>query len=227
MVEDNPPNLPPCRHARLMRQAQSPDPYTRIRAQQQLVDDSQRLFRGFAKGKTESDAEEAIQSARVAFALNIPKFDLDVGVQYTTYARKMMVREVAHNYRANYGKPSPQKLKRWVEVQDASEGAIQIPVWTSVGEPNEFSEAPALEDSIPDRAAGEAFAVTDVQMDVQRFVALLPQREQDVYRLLYVEQKTQAEAAQELGISQPRVNQLHNQIKSQGQTQLAHLVAVA
>ena len=227
MVEDNPPDSPSRRHARLMCQAQSPDPHTRILAQQRLVDGSQHVFHRFARGKKGWDVDEATQSARVAFALNIPKFNPDAGVQYTTYAHKMMVREVASNERTNYGKPSPQKVKRWVEVQDASDGEVQIPVWTSVGKPNESGEEATFEDAIPDLMASEAFAIAPLRVDVQRFVTSLPQREQDVYRLLYMEQKTQAEAAKELGISQPCVNQMHNRIKSRGETQLAHLAPMA
>ena len=227
MVEDNPPNLPSCRHARLMRQAQSPDLHISVRAQQQLLKTSDRIFRGFAKGKSGTDAEEAAQSARVAFVSNISKFDLDTGFQYTTYVRKMMVREVANNERVNYGNPSPQKVKRWEEAQDTQDGDLQIPVWGSVGEPDEFGVPVALEDSIPDIKAIGAFAVSDLQIDFQSFVTSLSQREQDVYRLLYVEQKTQAMAAETLKVTQARIAQIHAKILRQGKSQLAHLVAAA
>ena len=227
MVEDNPPNLPSRRHARLMRQAQSPDLYTSARAQQQLLKTSDRIFRGFAKGKSGTDAEEAAQSARVAFVTNISKFNLDTGFQYTTYVRKMMVREVASNERVNYGNPSQQKVDRWAEAQDVPSDDLQIPVWESTGGADEFGVPVALEDSIPDITATEAFAVSDLQMDVQSFVTSLPQREQDVYRLLYVEQKTQAVAAEALAVTQARIAQIHAKILRQGKSQLAHLVAAA
>ena len=226
MVVNNPPNSL-YRHARLMHQAQSPDPHTHIPAQQRLAYDYESLFKKAAKGKDDSDAEEAVQSARVAFALNFLKYNIASGVLYSTYVRKMMVREIARNERLNDGRPSAKHIQRWADADGVTKGEVVIPVWTSTGEPNEFDEATTLEDSIPDNTAAEAFAISGLQMDVQRFVNSLTPIEKEVYRLLYKEQKTQAVAADALGITQPRVNQVNAKILHQGKACLAHLVAVA
>lgn len=226
-MENNFPQSSFGRHTRLIRQTQSSDFYTRTQAQKRLLDASAPVFRNFAKNKSENDVDEAVQSARVAFASNLSKYNPDCGVQYATYARKMMVREVANDARLNYGRPSRRDLADQTNALDDVQASVSAPIWTSTSPSDESGEAASLVESIPDRLAAEAFAVADVQMDVQKFIASLSLREQTVYRLLYSEQKTQAMAASELNISQPAVVQVNAKILRQGKIKLAHLVAGA
>ena len=226
-MENNFPHSSFGRHTRLIRQTQSSNFYTRTQAEKRLLDASASVFRSFAKNKSENDGEEAVQSARVAFASNFSKYNPDSGVQYATYARKIMVREVANNARLNYGRPSRRDLADQTNALDDAQDSVPAPIWTSAGPPDELGEATSLVESIPDRSAAEAFAVSDIQMDVQKFIASLSLREQTIYRLLYSEQKTQAAAASELNISQPAVVQVNAKILRQGKIKLAHLIAGA
>jgi len=59
--------------------------------------------------------------------------------------------------------------------------------------------------------------------EVRRWANELPRRFQDIYRVLYLEGRTQREAAAILGISQPRVAQLHQSLLERGRVELPHL----
>jgi RNA polymerase sigma factor (sigma-70 family) len=82
-----------------------------------------------------------------------------------------------------------------------------------------------------------ALAVTDQQvsseaeiltrMSVRRWVAGLPLELRRVYELLYVDHATQRTAADKLGCSQSRVNQLHQELKERGRLELRALLARA
>jgi RNA polymerase sigma factor (sigma-70 family) len=62
-----------------------------------------------------------------------------------------------------------------------------------------------------------------VATSVARWVNELAPRLQDLYRVLYVDQKSQREAAIVLGVSQPRVAQLHHELLTQGRVALRRL----
>jgi RNA polymerase sigma factor (sigma-70 family) len=82
-----------------------------------------------------------------------------------------------------------------------------------------------------------AFAVPDTgipseteileRMSVRCWVAGLPSELRRVYELLYVDNATQRAAADKLGCSQSRVNQLHQELKERGRLELRALVARA
>ncbi len=61
--------------------------------------------------------------------------------------------------------------------------------------------------------------------DVAAWVHGLSTRLQTIFTLLYVQSNTQREAAELLGVSQPRVAQLHLELLRQGRLELAHLAA--
>lgn len=58
---------------------------------------------------------------------------------------------------------------------------------------------------------------------VRKWVASLPPRMQRVYALLYVEGVSQREAAVRLGLTQPRISQIHQELLERGRADLAHL----
>ena len=60
---------------------------------------------------------------------------------------------------------------------------------------------------------------------VARWVNGLSKSLQKLYELIYVKGYTQREAASLMGISQPRVTQLHRQLLQRGRQELAHLAA--
>jgi RNA polymerase sigma factor (sigma-70 family) len=62
-----------------------------------------------------------------------------------------------------------------------------------------------------------------LRVSIQKWINQLPLRLQQVYQLLYVEDYTQREAAVKLGISQPRIAFLHDQLKERGLKELRHL----
>lgn len=61
--------------------------------------------------------------------------------------------------------------------------------------------------------------------EVGAWVTTLPPQLQAIYRYIYVEGLTQREIAQQMGVSQPRIAQLHHQLLTLGQTDLRHLAA--
>jgi RNA polymerase sigma factor (sigma-70 family) len=79
-----------------------------------------------------------------------------------------------------------------------------------------LEETPAKEPE-----AGRADAIDAVA----RWTTELPTRLKDVYRVLYVEERTQREAAAILGVSQPRVAQLHQTLLSRGRVSLKGVAA--
>jgi RNA polymerase sigma factor (sigma-70 family) len=223
----NPPSSIDERLIHLICQAQSSDISTRNRAQERLIRNHESYFRKFASGLSQNEAEEVRQSARVGFILSIPYFDSTKGIQLKTYARSAIRQEIGRNACANLGLEDPEKLKRYEEQQqENSDGIEPVPVWTSSNITSDGNEVDWAE-LVPDRQAEEAFAVANKQMEVRQFVAGLSAIQQAVYHLLYVEQKTQADAARILNLSQPRINQLDKAIKCAGRTALAHLVAAA
>lgn len=58
---------------------------------------------------------------------------------------------------------------------------------------------------------------------VSTWAARLPRRLQDIYRYLYLDQRSQREAAALIRVSQPRVAQLHQQLLEMGREELAYL----
>lgn len=63
------------------------------------------------------------------------------------------------------------------------------------------------------------------RMSVRRWVGELPSELQKVYQLLYVDGASQRAAAEKLGFSQSRVNQLHLELIEHGRLDLAPLAA--
>jgi RNA polymerase sigma factor (sigma-70 family) len=62
---------------------------------------------------------------------------------------------------------------------------------------------------------------------VSAWVRELPARLQDIYRLLYCEERSQSEAAGILGVSQPRVAQLHRLLLTEGRKRFDSLAVAA
>lgn len=60
---------------------------------------------------------------------------------------------------------------------------------------------------------------------VAAWTTRLPARLRDVYRHLYVEERSQREAARLMNVSQPRIAQLHRQLLQRAREDLAHLAA--
>jgi DNA-directed RNA polymerase specialized sigma subunit len=58
---------------------------------------------------------------------------------------------------------------------------------------------------------------------VKRFIGLLPDKLRTLYELVYVKGCTQREAAAELGVTQPRVAQLHADLLQRGHQELGYL----
>jgi DNA-directed RNA polymerase specialized sigma24 family protein len=57
---------------------------------------------------------------------------------------------------------------------------------------------------------------------IRRWTRCTPIPLQRIYQLLYVEGRTQADAAKQLGVSQPRVAALHRSLLMLGRTNLPH-----
>jgi DNA-directed RNA polymerase specialized sigma subunit len=73
--------------------------------------------------------------------------------------------------------------------------------------------------------ASPTWAADERSLSVRLWITSLPQRFQQVYSLLYVHGATQREAARAMGISQPRVAQLHQELLALGRQGFASLAA--
>ncbi len=80
---------------------------------------------------------------------------------------------------------------------------------------------------VSDEAPAPDALEVDVQAEraVSSWVVLLPSRLREVFEVLYEQGCSQREAARLLGVSQPRVAQLHQALLEQGRRDLQHLAA--
>jgi RNA polymerase sigma factor (sigma-70 family) len=87
----------------------------------------------------------------------------------------------------------------------------------------ERMELDVLSDELPAVATdGHDLYAVDA---VARWAKDLPPKLNTLYHVLYHEERTQREAAAILGVSQPRVAQLHRALLKRGRTELRHLAA--
>lgn len=81
--------------------------------------------------------------------------------------------------------------------------------------------APGSENVDEQEIPGDSGAVhLDRADDMNGWLDALPARLREVYRVLYAEEHTQREAASVLGLSQPRIAQLHQVLLAKGRTEL-------
>lgn len=85
-----------------------------------------------------------------------------------------------------------------------------------------FDQDPLTEDLPAPMVEADDFYVIEA---VSQWVDGLPRRLQAIYRALYREGRTQREAASILGVSQPRVAQLHRALLERGRRELAQFRA--
>ena len=83
----------------------------------------------------------------------------------------------------------------------------------------------AVDPQALDAMVSPAWAADERSLNVRLWTTSLPQRFQQLYSLLYVHGATQREAARAMGISQPRVAQLHHELLALGRQGLARLAA--
>jgi RNA polymerase sigma factor (sigma-70 family) len=62
-------------------------------------------------------------------------------------------------------------------------------------------------------------------IEVRTWVRSLSTKLQAIYELIYLHEYTQREVAMAIGVTQPRVTQLHRELLRQGRVELAHLAA--
>ncbi len=81
------------------------------------------------------------------------------------------------------------------------------------------TETAAIEVASYGRAGTDLFVISAVK----RLIQLLPDKLRALYELVYVQGCTQREAAAELGVTQPRVAQLHAELLQRGRQELGYL----
>ena len=67
--------------------------------------------------------------------------------------------------------------------------------------------------------------VATTEPDIALWVSRLPRRLQELFRHVYADGRSQREVARIMGLSQPRVAQLHRQLLQRGRTDFAELAA--
>lgn len=85
------------------------------------------------------------------------------------------------------------------------------------------SQSPFADEVTDDIPAPEAEAEEACTAAITSWVASLPDRLQAIYRYLYVENRTQREAAKLMGVTQPRIAQMHRCLLDLGREQLVDL----
>lgn len=87
-----------------------------------------------------------------------------------------------------------------------------------------FSSQSRLADEVSEELpAGDTQSCEESVSAVTSWVAGLPHRLRDIYRYLYVEERSQREVAKLLRLTQPRIAQLHRSLLALGREQLADL----
>jgi len=115
-------------------------------------------------------------------------------------------------------------------MPDASEPYIRVVISNSMKSARRsnacrFSTASPMADPVDDLPAAATDDIENRISAVTVWTMGLPAPLERIYRLLYVEERSQRETAALMKISQPRVAQLHRRLIELGRTQLVELAA--
>ena len=180
--------------------------------------------------------DDLVQVASLALVKSVDRFEPDRGVEFSTFATRTIIGELKRHFRdKGWAIRAPRRIQElYLAVRPAVETLTQelgrpptvVEIAASVGA-NEESVLEALEAGqryrtasidAPDRQDGSialrlgqgdgGFAGTDDRMLLAMSVADLPEREQAIIKLRFVEGLTQSEIAAQVGLSQMHVSRL-------------------
>ncbi|MDD6102798.1 MAG: RNA polymerase sporulation sigma factor SigG [Clostridiales bacterium] len=186
---------------------------------------------------TDENPDDLFQIGCIGLIKAIDNFDLSIGVKFSTYAVPLIFGEVRRYLRDNYTirvsrsikdlayksmavaeqirmkenrEPLPEEIAEILgctkKEVSASWEAIQAPV--SLYEPVcvDKGEGLYIMDQISDNGNKEEYWVSDI--DLERAIEGLNDREKDIIHMRYFEGLTQMEVAKEVSISQAQVSRL-------------------
>ena len=197
---------------------------------------AQRLARRF--GGRGVALDDLVQVARFGLLKAIERFDVDRGIQFSTFAGRTIVGEIKHYFRDQaWSVRVPRALQNlWLEVSRAvdelSHSLGRSPTISEIAESLDVSEEEVLEAldagaaytaSSLDRTVGEdgdmtvvdqigdvdpGYETAAVRGAMSAELRALPERERTILYLRFFDGKTQAEIADEIGVSQVHVSRI-------------------
>ena len=191
------------------------------------------------------EREDLHQIGAIGLILAAEKFDLSRGLKFSTYAVPLILGEIKRYFRDTGPIKVSRDLKKTArEITNFSEsfelangrppGILEIAKELSLT-PEEIAsareatapirsisaptvgEGQTLEDTLPDERFETAYLE---KLDVQEAIKKLSEREQEIVFLRYEKEKTQAEIARKLGLSQVQVSRLEKKILARLQKNL-------
>ena len=182
--------------------------------------------------------EDLVQVASIALIKSVERFDLDIGVEFSTYATRTMMGELKRYFRDSgwavraprriqelyleLGQSietlsqelgRPPKISEMARFTGASEEAVIEALEAGQGYRTSSIDAPDRYESTISSRLGEldsSFVGAENRMVLERTLSRLPDRERTILNLRFVDGLTQSQIASEIGISQMHVSRLLN-----------------
>ncbi len=208
------------------------------RLRNQLVEEHLGLAHQLARRFTDRGEpyDDLVQVASMALVKSVDRFEPDRGVEFSTFATRTIIGELKRHFRdKGWAIRAPRRIQElYLAVRPAIETLTQelgrpptvVEIAAAVGATEE-SVLEALEASqryrtasidAPDRQEGSislrlgqidaGYEGTDDRMLLARSMADLPEREQTIIKLRFVDGLTQSEIASQVGLSQMHVSRL-------------------
>ena len=208
-------------------------------AKNQLAEENMKLVFSIARkfyGRG-YDNEDINQIGALGLVRAIENFDISLGVRFSTYAVPHILGEIRRFLRDNGPikvsrslKQTGAEISRYIEEKQKNEGitpgVLEISKALNISceeviSAREATLAPesfqavlkdgksTLSDILPDK---EKESEILNRLDINCAISSLPEREQKIIIMRYFEDKTQAEIAKKLGISQVQVSRLEKKI---------------
>ena len=208
------------------------------RLRNQLVEEHLGLAHQLARRFTNrgESYDDLVQVASMALVMSVDRFDPDRGVEFSTFATRTIIGELKRHFRdRGWAIRAPRRIQElYLAIRPAIESLTQdlgrppsvVEIAENVGA-SEESVLEALEAGQRYRTASidasdrhdssmalrlgqvdNGFAGSDDRMLLAPSMADLPEREQKILRLRFVDGLTQSEIAAQIGVSQMQVSRL-------------------
>ncbi len=208
------------------------------RVRNQLVEEHLGLAHQLARRFTNrgESYDDLVQVASMALVMSVDRFDPNRGVEFSTFATRTIIGELKRHFRdKGWAIRAPRRIQElYLAVRPAIETLTQelgrppsiVEIAESVGASEESVlealeagqryrtasiDAPDRQDSSMVLRLGQVdsgFAESDDRMLLGPSMADLPEREQMIIRLRFVDGLTQSEIAAQIGVSQMQVSRL-------------------
>ncbi|MBE7022593.1 MAG: SigB/SigF/SigG family RNA polymerase sigma factor [Ruminococcaceae bacterium] len=192
-----------------------------------------------------AEPDDLFQVASIGFLKALERFDVSLGLQFSTYAIPVMMGEVKRYLRDN----APIKVSRSYKELSGKAALLREQLMQKSGqeptlkelatalnvEPEELAAALCATrppESLEELRAGSDISLLDTvatgeemhildQIAIRELIDSLPEREQKIILLRYIKELTQTQVASMLGISQVQVSRLEKKILQKLKIQLS------